>query len=81
MTALATAKAFGNRPVSPLLTEAEAAEYLKLTCRALQAWRYKGRGPQYVKISSRAVRYRLEDLEGWIENRLRSSTSDPGPDA
>jgi predicted DNA-binding transcriptional regulator AlpA len=63
---------------SPLLTEADAAAYLSLTRRALQAWRYQGRGPRYVKISARAVRYRPEDLESWIETRLRSSTSDPG---
>jgi len=75
----------GSRPAasrltagSPLLTEVDAAEYLSLTRRALQAWRYQGRGPKYVKISARAVRYRPEDLESWVETRLRSSTSDPG---
>lgn len=66
-----------QRPTT-LLTEQDAASYLQLTCRALQAWRYQGRGPQFVKISARAVRYRLEDLETWVETRLRSSTSDPG---
>ena len=63
---------------APLLTENEAAAHLKLTPRALQAWRYQGRGPQFVKISARAIRYRLEDLHSWIEDRLRASTSDPG---
>lgn len=63
---------------APLLTEVDAAAYLNLTRRALQAWRYQGRGPRYVKISARAVRYRPEDLESWVETRLRSSTSDPG---
>ena len=61
-----------------LLTEAEAAAYLRLTRRALQAWRYQGRGPRFVKISRRAVRYRLGDLDSFIEECLRSSTSDPG---
>lgn len=63
---------------TPLLTETDAAELLQLTPRALQAWRYQGRGPRFVKISARAVRYRREDLEQWIRHRLRSSTSDPG---
>ncbi|MCA9646081.1 MAG: helix-turn-helix domain-containing protein [Acidobacteria bacterium] len=63
---------------APLLTEVEAATYLNLTRRALQAWRYQGRGPKYVKISARAVRYRVEDLQHWVETRLRTSTSDPG---
>ncbi len=64
----------------PLLTEVQAAKLLSLTPRALQAWRYQGRGPQFVKISARAIRYRPEDLEAWIEAQLRSSTSDPGPE-
>lgn len=62
----------------PLLTEREAAAVLRLTPRALQAWRLQGRGPQFVRISARAVRYRPEDVEGWIDAQLRSSTSDPG---
>lgn len=65
-------------PFSPLLTETEAAKYLNLTNRALQSWRYQGRGPRFVKISARAIRYRLEDLEAWVTERLRCSTSDPG---
>jgi predicted DNA-binding transcriptional regulator AlpA len=74
-TAVQAARA---RPPAPLLTEEDAAAYLKLTRRALQAWRYQGRGPRFVKISARAVRYRPEDLERWIETRLRTSTVDPG---
>ena len=67
-----------NPRMAPLLTETEAAEYLSLTNRALQAWRCQGRGPRFVKISARAIRYRLSDLEAWVEDRLRRSTSDPG---
>ena len=65
---------------APLLTENQAAELLQLTPRALQAWRYQGRGPRYVKISARAIRYQLDDLQKWIAKRLRRSTSDPGPE-
>jgi predicted DNA-binding transcriptional regulator AlpA len=67
-----------RRPASPLFTEAEAANYLKFTPRALQAWRCRGGGPRFVKVSARAVRYRQEDLDHWVETRLRTSTSDPG---
>ncbi len=75
MTRHATAQTL-RQPTPPLLTEGEAATYLRFTRRALQAWRCQGRGPRYVKISARAVRYRLEDLEQWIAERLRSSTWD-----
>lgn len=62
----------------PLLNEKQASEYLQFTPRALQKWRLDGSGPKFVKISGRAVRYRKIDLDDWIENRIRRSTSDPG---
>ncbi len=64
-----------------LLTEAEAAKLLKFTPRFLQARRVRGDGPAYVHVSSRAVRYRRSDLVAWIEERVRTSTSDQGGDA
>ena len=59
-----------------LLDEDEAAEFLGLSPRTLQGLRVRGGGPEYIKIGSRAVRYRLRDLEEFIEGRRRSSTSE-----
>lgn len=59
-----------------LLDEQSAARFLGFTPRALQAWRQRGGGPQFVRISSRAVRYRKQDLVAWAENRLKRSTSE-----
>lgn len=59
-----------------LLTEREAAEFLKLTPRFLQARRFRGDGPPFVRISSRCVRYRAIDLDKWIGDRVSMSTSD-----
>ena len=59
-----------------LLNEKKAAALLDLTPRALQNFRYRGEGPHYVKISSRCVRYRVEDLYEFIEARTCTSTSD-----
>jgi len=59
-----------------LFTESQTAQYLNFTPRCLQAWRQRGGGPKYVRISSRAIRYRKIDLDDWIEERLRSSTSE-----
>lgn len=58
-----------------LLTEKEVAKLLGMTPRFLQARRVRGDGPPFVRISSRAVRYRLSDLERWIRERLRISTA------
>src|SRR5262245_48815390 len=61
-----------------LLPEVQSAELLGVTPRALQSWRQRGGGPEFVRISSRCIRYRRRDLISWTEARLRSSTSDLG---
>lgn len=62
----------------PLIDEKQAAEYLGYTTRALQNWRLRGGGPRFVRVSARSIRYRISDIEAWIEARIVSSTSDPG---
>lgn len=60
-----------------LLDERDAAEYLGgFTPRFLQARRLTGDGPAFIRISSRAIRYRVRDLDEWVEARKRTSTSD-----
>lgn len=59
-----------------LLTEKQAAEFLGFTARALQKWRIQGTGPKFVRISSRAIRYQVQDLIDWIEENKRQSTSE-----
>lgn len=58
-----------------LMAEEQAAAFIGVTRRSLQAWRINGNGPQYVKISARCVRYRRMDLIQWSEKRLQTSTS------
>lgn len=59
-----------------LVNEKEAAAFLGYTIRALQNWRLRGGGPQFVKVSSRSIRYRRRDLMVWVDARLRQNTSD-----
>ncbi|MBF0293004.1 MAG: helix-turn-helix domain-containing protein [Nitrospinae bacterium] len=59
-----------------LRNEKEAAEYLSVAVRTLQAWRLRGGGPKYVSISRRCVKYRLADLDMWVADKLATSTSD-----
>jgi hypothetical protein len=61
-----------------LLNEDEAARSIGLTARFLTERRRKGDGPNFVRVSSRCVRYRPEDLQRWAESLLRTSTSDEG---
>jgi predicted DNA-binding transcriptional regulator AlpA len=60
---------------APLLTTRQAAEYLNYEIRTLEAWRFRGGGPRFVRVSPKSVRYRKADLEVWIEERVRTSTS------
>lgn len=60
-------------PMSELLNEFEAAEYLDVKVSTLRIWRYAGRYDlPFVKIG-RLVRYRAEDLEKWIASRVKGA--------
>ena len=58
-----------------LVNEREAASILCYSVRALQNWRHRGGGPDFVKVSARSIRYRRTDLEIWINSRTVSNTS------
>ena len=61
-----------------LITEADAARFLNLSVHTLRAYRSRGGGPSYVRISSRCIRYRRSGLRDWAEMRIRISTADEG---
>ena len=64
---------------SGLLTSVEAAHYLRLSPRTLEGMRVDGIGPRYFKAGpgKRAkVLYRRMDLEGWLDQFGRHSTSE-----
>lgn len=63
-------------PELRLYNEGEAALILGVTKRATQAWRKKGGGPPFVKLSGRAIRYRASDLIKFIQDRTYGSTSE-----
>ncbi len=64
-------------PVGLLNTQG-AASYLAVSPRSLEAWRLTGEGPQYCRLTARAIRYRVEDLDAWAAERICRSTSDQG---
>jgi excisionase family DNA binding protein len=53
----------------------EAAAYLSLSINTLNKWRTQGRGPRFVKLG-RSVCYRREDLDTWLMQQSRGSTSE-----
>jgi predicted DNA-binding transcriptional regulator AlpA len=59
------------------LTPPEAAAFTRLAVQTLAKLRCEGGGPQYVKVGRRVV-YPMSALRGWMDARVRSSTSDSG---
>jgi predicted DNA-binding transcriptional regulator AlpA len=63
--------------VDAALNENQAAEFLGLSTRTLQAWRVRGGGPRYVKIG-RSVRYQRRELVMFQESHTVGSTTEAG---
>ena len=64
-----------------LIDESEAAAFLGLARGTVANSRQSGDGARFIRLSARCIRYRRIDLKAWADERLRSSTSDPGPKA
>ena len=64
-----------------LLTTDEAAEVLRLSRRTLEGWRVKGGGPPFCRFGKDRGRvfYIRRDLDAWVDEQTRTSTSDRGP--
>jgi len=60
---------------SQLLNTKQAANYLAVSNAFLERDRWAGARIPFIKIGSRAVRYRLSDLDDYIEGSIRTSTS------
>lgn len=55
-----------------LLTEREAARLLGLSMKTLARWRSSGRrGPRFIKLGAKAIRYDPAELRRFIEKGLR----------
>lgn len=57
-----------------LLTEIETARVLGYSPRTLAAWRYRGGGPPFVRVSATSIRYRRGDVRAWIGARTQEIT-------
>ena len=59
-----------------LLNTKQAAQYLSVSAAFLERDRWAGARIQFVKLGSRSIRYRQQDLDNYIEQQLRHSTSE-----
>ena len=59
-----------------LLTTKQAANYLSVSAAFLERDRWAGARIPFRRIGTRAVRYRLSDLETYVDQQISYSTSD-----
>ena len=58
-----------------LLSTKQAAEFLGVSASFLEKDRSRGSRIPFVRLANRAIRYRMSDLEGYIESQVMYSTS------
>ena len=61
-----------------LLTEKETAAALGTPASTLRYWRFKGTGPEYLKLGARLVRYKQSVIEDYIQSSVRMTTQEEG---
>lgn len=61
---------------SILFNTKQAANYLNVSAAFLERDRWAGARIPFIRIGTRSVRYRLSDLESFIERQIRMSTSE-----
>jgi predicted DNA-binding transcriptional regulator AlpA len=58
-----------------LLAPEDVAVRLGVSRKALERWRGTGGGPRFVRFGHKTVRYRVEDVEAFVVERLCVSTA------
>ena len=61
-----------------ILRTPKAARLLDVSERTLEKWRLTGDGPEFIRLGRRGVGYDVRDIESFISERRRLSTSDKG---
>ena len=57
------------------LNTRQAAEYIGVAKRTLDKWRlnqYQGRGPKYIRLGYKTIRYTKTELDKWLKKRERT---------
>ena len=58
-----------DQSLSAFLSESEAAEYLGISKKTLQRWRFDHKGPAYAKLNGKLIRYHQADLDEWMDQQ------------
>lgn len=61
-----------------ILRTPAAAEYCGLSASTFEKMRLTGAGPTFRRLTKRAIGYDVADLDTWLSQHSRHSTSDHG---
>ena len=66
-----------------MLNTAEAAKLLGISAQTLRSWRSgeKKKGPAFCRLDGHRIRYRRDDIETWIANRVERIDPQSGSEA
>lgn len=59
-----------------LLTPAQLSHNTGIPLGTLAYWRHAGTGPAYLRLGGRVIRYRKSDVDAWMNDSVRTSTSE-----
>ncbi|UOM34870.1 AlpA family transcriptional regulator [Acuticoccus sp. I52.16.1] len=77
MTMKNTEDTNGSREVEPAyFTVDEAGRYTRTSRQFLDKLRHTGGGPEYLRLSPRAIRYEKAALDAWMQARRCSAVAD-----
>ncbi len=60
------------RTAPRIVNEYVAAERLGLQPSTLRAWRMRGKGPAFLRMQGRSIRYRITDIDDFLEKSVVS---------
>lgn len=67
-----------QHPDGALFDQSAAAKFLNVSPKTLEKWRWSGCGPKFLRLSGRVIRYRISDLNEFLSQCERRSTSESG---
>ena len=60
-----------------LLNQQEAARFLRVDMRTLHRWAARGVGPRRTEFGAGFVRYRIADLDAWLDEHAVNGAKPP----
>ena len=69
-----------DHTVADILLPGQLGNLLSLSTGHLAQMRYLGTGPKFIRVTGKQVRYRMSDVQAWLDART-CSRSDERPQA